>query len=348
MKNTFPKRSRWAGNRFTQPLSSRGFARGSQIQARIFLNQNLNKTLSSQVYSEREHVYLPMDDEYKESAMFRKPHKHPQTDQFDVQKIQQHIATINFLADALRQSTQRHHISSHLAVLQQAIKTFEKHRFSDYQFNKTKRAEQVLHTRKIFNELYKHQLKKESSSILARALKHELRDYSTSVNGLISAIQSDLKASLQARHQAEMDQQPWDMLGEDINFIEMEYAVSTFSEALNHFDNGDNEDSFDYFGVTDTEYSDDEYDQKPYLRGSFNFSDEDIQPLLSEIDDYRWSDAEDEMSATDLLESDATSTDNSPAPSRVLSRARLFHPYPQIHSELDIDNSPQSSPRSYR
>lgn len=291
--------------------------------------------------------------------MFRKPHKHPQTDQFDVQKIQQHIATINFLADALRQSTQRHHISSHLAVLQQAIKTFEKHRFSDYQLNKTKRAEQVLHTRKIFNELYKHQLKKEQSSILARALKHELRDYSTSVKGLISAIQSDLKASLQARHQAEMDQQPWDMLGEDINFFEMEHAVSTFSEALNHFDNGGDEDSFDYFGVTDAEYSDDEFDQKPYLRGSFNFSLGESQPLFSENDDYdyTWSDeADDEVSATNLLESDSTSTSPSPAQSPVLSRARMFHLYPQIRSlsssdsdsELDIDLSPQSSPPSYR
>lgn len=297
--------------------------------------------------------------------MFHKPHQHPQTDQFDVQKIQQHIATINFLADALRLSTQRHHISSHLAVLQQAIKTFEKHRFSDYQFNKTKRAEQVLHTRKIFDELYKHHLKKEQSSILARALKHELRDYATSVKGLISTIKSDLQTSLQAKQDTEMEQQAWDMLSQDLNRYEMQFAVSNLSTALENFDNADVENvvsedeeyGYDYFGITDAEFPEDIYDQKPYLRGSFDFSLEGTQPLLSENDDYNytWSDdAEDEVSATDLLESDLTSASNSPSP--LLSRAGLFRLYPQTRSvsssdsdsELDIDNSPQYSPRNYR
>lgn len=288
--------------------------------------------------------------------MFHKPHQHPQTDQFDVQKIQQHIATINFLADALRLSTQRHHISSHLAVLQQAIKTFEKHRFSDYQLNKTKRAEQVLHTRKIFTELYKHHLKKEQSSLLALALKQELRDYATSVKGLISTIKSDLQASLQANHDAQMDEQGWSLLSQDLNRYEMQYAVSNFSAALENFadsdqDNVVSEDEYDYFDIEEEEYA-----QQPYLRGSFDFSLAESQPLLSDSDNYTWSDvAEEDMTSSDTEEFDFTSESNSPPQSPMLSRAGLFRLPPtrsfsssNSDSDLDIDNSPQTSPRSYR
>ena len=295
--------------------------------------------------------------------MFRVHSTHPETNAFDVNKIQQHIATINFLADNLLTSEPKHHLNSHLAVLRHAIQQFEKNRFADYLENSTERAEQVLHTRHIYKELYKHQLKKSDSAFLAKALKDELRDYATSVKGMVSEIQSDLTSSLHNTLDAAMDKQSWDMMYQDLKTIEREADAYYLAERLAEAQSPENDDNtstdtddqaagYDYFGVMDMELSSEELTSKPYLRGSFDF-DEETRPLLADQD------SEDET-----IECPSSDTDEhayeSDSESYSSSSQRLFRlsfssgSYSNRVSDSDEtydfsdESSAQSSPRSYR
>src|SRR3990167_505001 len=172
--------------------------------------------------------------------MFRKHSSHPKTNAFDVNKIQQHIGTINFLADTLLISSSRHHLNSNLAVLRHAINQFEQNRFADYIDNNTERAEQVLHTRQIFKELYKHQLKKSDYSLIAKVLKDELRDYASSVKGIVSEIQSDLITSLQDKHDAATENQSLDLLNQELDRLQRDTQACYLSARLAEIDSPEN------------------------------------------------------------------------------------------------------------
>lgn len=209
--------------------------------------------------------------------MFQKPLKHTKTDMFDSERIQQHIAAIKFLSDTLLLSTQKHRVSSHLSVLLNAIESFEKHRFSDYGRNKTKRAEQVLHTRKIFNGLYKDHLKASSSSIIAHALKHELKDYATSVKSQVKAIKNDLSSSLINQQEAQFDQMQSDLMDNELDLLAQEAAAYRLAGLAAKAQAPENESSFAYFTLEEQSYSEDELAAKPFLRGSFRSdSDDDL------------------------------------------------------------------------
>lgn len=205
--------------------------------------------------------------------MFRK------TDHFDTARIQEHIAAIKFLADTLKLSTQKHHVNEHINVLLNAIDTFEKHRFSDFTFNKTKRAEQVLNTRKIYNELYKS-LKKSNAGIIAKALKMELKEYSLSVSSLVKSVQADLTTSLRNRHEAELIQQEADLLNKDLDLLSQEAAAYSLADYLSTLqentednvvseDESDYDSEYEYIQFDDQPMSEEELSAKPFLQGSF-------------------------------------------------------------------------------
>ena len=257
--------------------------------------------------------------------MFRK------TDQFDTARIQEHIATIKFLSDTLLLTTQKHHISSHLSVLLNSIETFEKHRFSDYTFNETKRAEQVLNTRKIFNELYKHQLKKSNASIVANALKMELKDYASSVKSHVKSVQADLTASLTNRFDTALFQQEIDLLDKDLDLLSQEAAAYGLADRVASLQESDEENV-----VSDDEYeffvsepaSEDELSAKPFLQGSFNSDSDSEYEYVSECD----SDCEHDFdNATSDVESNDSETQpllpQSPEMYRHYARGWLNRPW---------------------
>lgn len=289
--------------------------------------------------------------------MFRK------TNQFDTARIQEHIAAIKFLADTLLLTTQRHHVSSHLSVLLNAIETFEKHRFSDYTFNKTKRAQQVLNTRKIFNELYKHQLKQSNASIVANALKMELKDYASSVKSHIKSVQADLTSSLTNRFDTALIQQEIDLLNKDMDLLCQEAAAYSLADRVASLQESDeenvvSEDEYEFF-VTEP-VSEDELSDKPYLQGSFN-SDSDSESD-SEYEQISDSESEDEYVSEcdsdrehdfDNVTSDVDSNDSetqqlqSPAIYRHYSRGWLNRPWlnnsdaeDSSSDEEEMDNRP--------
>lgn len=256
--------------------------------------------------------------------MFRK------TNQFDTARIQQHIAAIKFLADTLLLTTQKHHVSSHLSVLLNAIESFEKHRFSDYTFNKTKRAQQVLNTRKIFNELYKHQLKESNASIVANALKMELKDYASSVKSHIKSVQTDLASSLTNRFDTALIQQEIDLLDKDLDLLCQEAAAYCLAGRVASLQESDEEnvvsdDEFEFF-VTEP-VSEDELSDKPYLQGSFNSDSE--------------SDSEYEQISDSASEQDVSECDSD-----------CDHDFDNVTSDVESNDSnnqtPLQSPAIYR
>lgn len=298
--------------------------------------------------------------------MFRKIPKPAKTDQFDTIKIQQHIATINFLADMLRYSASHHSMHSHLAVLTHAIKKFEKHRFADYTLNNTERAEQVLHTRKIYNALYKQQLKHSRDQIIAKALKSELKTYASSVKSTISAIKDDLKSSLLTQHQVNMENQDADMLNHDFDVLRQEAIAYRLKAQLANLDETEEDysnanslteevssltvsdeegqdEGYDFYGVQDMDLSD-EVVKKPYLRGSFNFSDDETTPLLgrsfSSDEEFDARSSRD-CSTTELIDSAeflSSSESNSPSSSRLFR----FSQESDNENEVSLDSATES------
>lgn len=203
--------------------------------------------------------------------MFRKPSNHPKTNPFDINKIEQHIATINFLADTLQISTSRHHLNSHLSVLRHAIQQFEHHRFADYMDNNTERAMQVLHTRQIYKELYKHQLKKSDSSIIAKALKDELRDYATSVKGMVSEIGYDLADALQDNHDEAMENQSWDLMNQELNHIQRDAQAYYLAARVAEIESPESDDSND-ISSDDATYEPSSYESEEFTSDSASSS----------------------------------------------------------------------------
>lgn len=271
--------------------------------------------------------------------MFRK------TDQFDTARIQEHIAAIKFLSDTLLLSTQKHHVSSHISVLLNAIETFEKHRFSDYTFNKTKRAEQVLNTRKIFNELYKNKLKKSSSSIIANALKMELKDYAHSVKSHVKSIQDDLTSSLQNRFETDLVQQEVDLLDHDLDLLSQEAAAYSLADSIASLQESDaenivseDESSDEYIIIPEEQFfSDEEFAAKPYLQGSFNSdSDSEYTPSENESD----SDNDFTFDSSDVeAESNEDSNERLLTSPQVRSFYRSWLNQPWSNNNSDAENS---------
>lgn len=276
--------------------------------------------------------------------MFR---NHPKTDAFDIKRIEQHVAAIKFLSDALKSSNERDLLSSHLTIMMNAINSFEKHRFSDYQFNKTKRAEQVLHTRNIFNALYKDRMKQTNASILAHALKHELKDYVTSVEGFVAEVQHHLAKSVISKYESAENEMEWALLDSEIRQTEIKYNANYLAELAKEA------------GVTPATNSEDDidyliqnaYDEKSYLFGTMpSDSDEEYSQEAESYSSYSDDDYDPE-SDSDIFYSDDDSSarnysDNSPLLSHNKFRIEwLRNSRSETESVSDDDNDYDYTPR---
>jgi hypothetical protein len=238
--------------------------------------------------------------------MFR---KHNHTNALDLKRIEQQVAAIKFLSEALMMSSQQYQLSSYLSVMMNAINTFEKHRVSDYLFNEKKRAEQVLHTRNIFNTLYKNHLKQSESAIMAHALKHELKDYSNSVEDFISEVELDLTNSMIDKYEIAENEMEWALLNSELRQSETEYHAYRLAKLAEETE----EDDMDYliYNVNDDEISEEELSEKPYLRGTMpSDSDEEYQPETESYASYSDNDYQSE-SASDFSFSDEESQSRS-------------------------------------
>ena len=154
--------------------------------------------------------------------MFRYQYK---TNHFDADKIARQVAAINVLSEMLLYCNEQENFDSYLSVLMHAINKFEKHRFADYMMNDTARAEQVLHTRKIYNELYNNELQYLHVDIIADALRQELKDYSATVKATVSAIKQDLSTSLNGNYNKNREKMNDVMNDHDFELLKQEAAA---------------------------------------------------------------------------------------------------------------------------
>jgi len=267
--------------------------------------------------------------------MFR---KHSQTDVLDFKSIEYQVAAIKLLSEALLTSTQQYQLSSYLSVMMNAINSFEKHRLSDYIFNEKKRAQQVLHTRNIFNSLYKNHLKQSDSSILAHALKHELKDYAAAVEDFISEVDLDLADSVIDRYENAENEMEWALLESEIRLAETEYHANRRAKLAE-----ETKDDMDYliYNVNDEDISDEELSEKPYLRGTMP-SDSDV----SYSDDDYQSESASEFSYSDEESSSRSYSATSPLLSQYRYRNEwLRNSWSDTSTDSDSDDDYSYSPR---
>lgn len=144
------------------------------------------------------------------------------------------VAAMQLCVDILQSQHLRKNVSSKLSVLMYAINQFEKHRLNDFFENKNERAEQVLHTAKIFQSLYKNRLKDSSLHDVAKQLHTTLKTYKQSVKEQIASVDADLytDATPPTKRLASASINPRAIL-------------DSYLEAA------ETDTSYDYFGVTD-------------------------------------------------------------------------------------------------
>ncbi len=300
--------------------------------------------------------------------MFRHNSSPLNNDQFDTTRIQQQLATINFLAETLKLSTDKQSIHLHLAVLLKAIKKFEATRFVDYALNNTKHASKVLKKLDMYNALYKDVLKDSNSYFIAKALKTSLTTYSHSVHSSIAAVQNDLKARLVKNHQADMNKQDMALLDKEMDILyqqskafQLEYAqveniddlnvdVRIIEESIEESRREAEaesrilaeEDGYDYYGIEDMEISAEDLNQKPYLLGHLNFTPNELEWLLAGQDEAE------ENSDTDIISDPESSSDLSniiESPSPVVRRpayGRMFVMESDSDAEADYSDDEDS------
>lgn len=179
--------------------------------------------------------------------MFRKTIYQYKTDHFDADKIARQVAAINVLSEMLLYCSEQATHSSYLSILMHTINKFEKHRFADYMLNDTTRAEQVLHTRKIYNELYNNELQYLNIDIIADALRHELKDYSATVKATVSAIKQDLSTSLIENYNNNCDKMDAVINDHDFEVLKQQAAAyrlkSKYAEQIEMMNDDENSDT---------------------------------------------------------------------------------------------------------
>lgn len=300
--------------------------------------------------------------------MFRNNLSQPKADQFDLARIQQQIATINFLAETLKLSSKHESVHLHVDVLMKAIKKFEAKRFTDYAFNKTKRASSVLKELNMYKALHKDILKNSGSYFISKALKTSLTTYSHSVESAVATIQQDLKASLTKQHRANALNQEsalldkeLDLLGQASAAFYLEYsqleniddlntAAARIAEQLEFERNARLQTEYEtsyqtmlderelaedaeysYYSVEDMEISEEDRLQKPHLMGNFNFTESELAWLLGGNSEAEENSDTDIISDTGIdFEIDSDSIIESPSP--IAKR----HPH-QFFADADSD-----------